>query len=387
MKYLDRYDYIIAGGGAAGLSLLYHILNSPLSKHSILVIDREKKVQNDRTWCFWEAGMNPFEEIVHRHWETVSFHSPTFSSPLKLPPYAYKMIRGIDFYNKVHQIASTFDNIHFLYEDINSVQDLEDGAKIHTGGKEYFAKWVFSSLRSSPTEEQQMAKNHQYLLQHFKGWVIHTPDPIFDPKQATLMDFRVNQNGDCRFVYVLPTDKNTALVEYTLFSEKLLEEEAYDLALMGYLRDFFQLNDYTIEHEEFGIIPMTDMAYPPAEGAHIINIGTAGGVTKPSTGYTFLRIQEDSQQIVEKLLAGQSPHRKVSTWHERFMLYDSTLLHVMSGGLLPGWNIFSHLFKNNPPQRIFKFLDEKTSFWEEIKIANSVPKIPFIRGLWRALQR
>ncbi len=385
MSDLSHYDYIIAGGGAAGLSLLHHLLDSRLSGQSILVVDKERKTQNDRTWCFWEAGKNPYEEIIYHSWDTVKFHSPTFSRTLNLSPYSYKMIRGIDFYQHVLHRAADFSNVFFMQAEIDSLVDLPESARLTADGRDFEADWIFSSLRSP--SERQMAENHNYLLQHFKGWVIHTPEPFFSTGQATLMDFRVEQHGDCRFMYVLPTDQQTALIEYTLFSEELLSQEAYDQALIRYLRDFLQLDDYTIEHQEFGIIPMTDMAYPPAEGKHIVNIGTAGGVTKPSTGYTFMRIQQDSQQIVNQLLAGASPHRKASSWQERFMLYDSTLLNVMTHEGLPAWNIFTHLFKNNPPQRVFKFLDEQTNFWEEIKVASSVPTLPFLKGFARALIR
>jgi lycopene beta-cyclase len=40
---------------------------------------------------------------------------------------------------------------------------------------------------------------------------------------------------------------------------------------------------------------------------------------------------------------------------------------------MSGDEIFAHLFKNNPPQRVLKFLDNETSFSEELKIMNSVP--------------
>lgn len=383
MSYFSSYDYIIAGGGASGLSLLHHILQSRLSDKSILIIDKENKAHNDRTWCFWELGINPFEEIVYHRWDALKFHSPSFSNTLELHPYNYKMIRGIDFYRYVKEEAAKYPNVHFLQAEISELEDQNGQALISAGGKQFYGKFIFNSLRSP--SEQQKAENNNYLLQHFKGWVIKTPAPFFDPGQATLMDFRVDQDGDCRFVYVLPTDRQTALVEYTLFSDQLLNEEAYDQALISYLRDFFQLDDYTIEHEEFGIIPMTDMAYPPDEGQHIVNIGTAGGITKPSTGYTFMRIQQDSIQIVDRLLKGKNPHRKPSAWQQRFMLYDSTLLNVMTKGSLPARDIFTSLFKNNPPQRVFKFLDEQTTFWEEIKVANSVPTLPFLKGFTRAL--
>lgn len=383
MTLLSRYDYIIAGGGAAGLSLLYHILQSPLRNKTVLVIDKTRKDQNDRTWCFWEKGKNPFENIVYHQWQQVDFHSVNFSKTLDLTPYAYKMIRGIDFYEYVYSQASQSESVHFLQTDIEAIEDMENGARVRTETGNFEADWVFSSIRAS--DEKTQANGHHYLLQHFKGWVIKTPTPFFNPAQATLMDFRIAQNGDCRFMYVLPTDECTALVEYTLFSAELLSEETYDQALMDYLRNFYQLDDYEIEHEEFGIIPMTDMPYPAAGGKYIVNIGTAGGITKPSTGYTFTRIQQDSQEIVNKLSKGESPHRHHSRWQQRFKLYDSTLLNVMVRKLHPSSDVFTHLFRNNPPQRVFRFLDEQTNFWEEIQVANSVPKLPFIRGLTHAL--
>lgn len=383
MNLPSSYDYIIAGGGAAGLSLLYHILQSPLQNKSILVIDKSAKNSNDRTWCFWEEGSGTFESIVHHQWKQVDFLSENFAKTLEISPYSYKMIRGIDFYQYVQTFCSTFNNVHFLHTDILSLENSTEGGVVQTEGGSFQAQWVFSSIRAE--DEKKKAENYHYLLQHFKGWVIKTPYTFFDPEKATLMDFRIEQEGDCRFMYVLPTGTHTALVEYTLFSHTLLKEESYDQALIDYLRNFHNLDDYTIEHEEFGVIPMTNMPYPSSEGKFIINIGTAGGVTKPSTGYTFKRIQEDSQAMVQRMLKGDQPHRKPEAWKQRFMVYDSTLLNVMALGLHSNSDVFTQLFKNNPPQRVFRFLDEKTSFWEEIKVANSVPKIPFLRGLGKAL--
>jgi len=378
-----KYDYIIAGGGAAGLSLLYHLLQSSLKDKSILLIDKESKNQNDRTWCFWEKSPNIFEDIVYRQWKQVDFHSSNFSKTLNLSPYSYKMIRGIDFYQHVQSLAREHSHVEFLQADIYEIEDKSEGAVVKTSAGEVHTNWVFSSIRDK--NEQEQAQNHHYLLQHFKGWVIKTPYPFFNPQKATLMDFRVAQHDDCRFVYVLPTDEHTALIEYTLFSHELLSEEMYEQALIDYLRRFCQLDDYTIEHEEFGVIPMTNMPYPSSTGEFTINIGTAGGVTKPSTGYTFTRIQQDSEGIVKRLRAGKSPHRPHDAWQQRFMVYDSVLLDVMARNRHPASDVFTQLFRNNPPQRVFKFLDEKTNFWEEIKLANSVPKIPFIRGLSSSL--
>ncbi|MFP4089099.1 MAG: lycopene cyclase family protein [Cyclobacteriaceae bacterium] len=381
---LPSYDYIIAGGGCAGLSLVHHLLNSSLRNQSILVIEPDNKQSNDRTWSFWETGINLFEDIVFHRWQEMDFHGAGFSKTLNLSPYTYKMIRGIDFYRYVREEMQKFPNAHWLQGRVDLMEDTDKGARVIAGGEEVHARWLFSSIRSE--QEKEQARHHNYLLQHFKGWQIRTPAPFFDPGKATLMDFRIEQEEDCRFVYVLPTSADTALVEYTIFSENLLDDSAYDHALIDYMRNYLQLDDYTIEHEEFGVIPMTDMPYPSAAGKNIVNIGTAGGITKPSTGYTFKRIQRDSAVIVQRLEKGESPRRQPSAWEQRFRVYDSTLLNVMAQHYHPARDVFRDLFKNNPAERVLRFLDEDTSFLEEIKVANSVPKLPFIRGMWKALK-
>ncbi|MEM8967554.1 MAG: lycopene cyclase family protein [Bacteroidota bacterium] len=385
MKTKPTYDVILAGGGCAGLSLLYHLLQSDWKDRSILLIDRERKEQNDRTWCFWETEPGPFESLVCQQWQQMYFHAPDFSQLLNLQPYRYKMIRGIDFYQHVYQTLASFTNVTILNEDIQELQEKEDVVQVITDQNTYEGKWVFSSLRDE--DEVEQANGHQYLLQHFKGWEIRTEQPFFDPQEATLMDFRIDQGGDCRFMYVLPTDEQTALVEYTIFSDQLLEPVKYEQELRRYMPEYLGLSesDYQVIHEEFGVIPMTDMVYPRQLGKKIIRIGTAGGATKASTGYTFQRIQQDSQQIIQQLTSTGA----VSTTRfspPRFHLFDSVLLNVMGRSFYPAGEAFACLFKKNPPSRVLRFLDEDTHLGEDFAIINSVPKVPFIKGAWFALQ-
>jgi lycopene beta-cyclase len=90
----QQYDYIIAGAGCAGLSLLVRVLQSgKFGDKKILLIDKKHKEENDRTWCFWEKGDGFFENIVHRKWEKIWFHGKDFSSRFEILPYRYKMVR------------------------------------------------------------------------------------------------------------------------------------------------------------------------------------------------------------------------------------------------------------------------------------------------------
>ena len=380
---MRHYDYIIAGAGAAGLSLVYHLLQTRLRDRTILIIDRDEKQRNDRTWCFWETGLGPFEEVVHQRWHQLYFHGQEYSELLDIRPYQYKMIRSSDFYQYVKAAIATRDNIHWLSAEVQSTHDIPGGAQVATSEGAFTADWVFSSLRDP--HESSLLNGYIYLLQHFKGWVIETPQDFFDPTQATLMDFRVDQHDECRFFYVLPMTPRRALVEFTLFSPTLLRGPEYEAELKEYLRRFLSLETYTIRHEEFGVIPMTNQPYPAQRSRHVINLGTAGGMTKPSTGYTFQRIQRDSQLLVGALLRQGRPVRHTTGWQRRFHLYDSTLLHVINNHRYPVKEIFTDLFQNNSAKCVLRFLEEETNFAEEIRVANSVRKGEFMRGMWQAI--
>ena len=93
------------------------------------------------------------------------------------------------------------------------------------------------------------------------------------------MDFRVHQDHGTTFAYVLPFNETKALVEYTLFTKTLLEQEQYDAGLKNYLTEILKLENYTVSHTEFGVIPMTNRKFE-FQNNGVLNIGTAGGQTK-----------------------------------------------------------------------------------------------------------
>jgi len=365
-----RYDYLITGAGAAGLSLAYHLNQAGLNNKHILLIDRAPKTGNDRTWCFWEARSGPFEPLIFRAWDCISVHSPSFSAKLNIQPYRYKMIRAVDFYRFMEGWLTTQPNIERAWGEVTSVETEGDCAIVRTQeGQTYRGAWAFNSILFDPPKQQPA---YHALLQHFLGWAISAPQPAFDPAVATLMDFRVEQNGDTRFVYVLPFDAQTALVEYTIFSPALLARDEYLRPLTHYIHERLGLVTFEVQHEEFGVIPMTDAPFPGGRGPRVLNIGTAGGNTKPSTGYTFQRIQRYTQRIAQSLRAtGVPPTGQVpmSTWHA---LLDSALLNVLSRGRLAGWRVFADLFARNPPSRVLRFLDEDTTLLEDALVMRSV---------------
>ncbi len=345
----------------------------------ILLIDKSAKQTNDRTWCFWETKKGFFESIVCHRWDHIWFHGPQFSKQYAIAPYQYKMIRGIDFYEYCWQMIRQHRNIDVLNGSVSSVSTADNTLRLVIDNHEhhYNSATVFNSLWKEADARKQHAV---YLLQHFKGWLIETARPFFNPGEATLMDFRVSQDKGASFVYVLPLSATRALVEYTLFSESLLDATDYDNALADYMSTWLHTEDYVITAEEFGVIPMTTARFPwYANGMY--HIGTAGGQTKASSGYTFQFIQKQSAAIVQQLKEKTlNPLSRAGQPSKKFLFYDAVLLNVLSKRYATGSHIFTSLFKKNSPQQIFAFLDNETSLLQDIRIIQSLPTAPFLKA-------
>ena len=347
----------------------------------ILVVDKAPKNKNDRTWCFWEEKPGLFEPIVHHQWQHAHFNSQYFSSLLNLYPYQYKMIRGIDFYNYVFEEVSKHSNITFKHGNVEALGNTGNAAFVVLDGEQITADYVFNSIMFS---QPVVAPGKFYLLQHFKGWTVETKEPAFNPNEAILMDFRVSQHHGTSFGYVLPVSKTKALIEYTLFTRQLLEPSEYDAGLKAYISTFLNLPEYDIIEEEFGVIPMTNHKFSKGEG-RIINIGTVGGQTKASSGYTFNFIQKHTQAIVQSLLTNEHPFIKKAMYANRFKLYDTTMLNVLYNDKAKGDKIFSDMFSKNSPDRIFRFLDNESSLEDELNIVGSLPGMVFTRAAMEEL--
>ncbi len=374
-----HYDYIIAGGGAAGLSLALELIESDLSGRTILIVDRETKSQNDHTWCFWTDQPTGLETTLFRSWKQIRFVSSSFDQIIPLENYRYHMLRGIDYYDYARNKIAAYPNCHWIQGAVNAITDTLQGAQVDIDGELFSADFVFDSILKPADINPQPLKYH-YLKQHFVGWVIETPEPSFDPQTPILFDFRTPQDGAMRFMYILPFSPNLALVEYTLFSAALLSQSEYRHGLQEYLEKILGIENYEIKEIEQGVIPMTDQIFTRKSGAHILNIGTKGGRVKPSSGYAFWRIHEDSKAIVHSLSTYHHPFF-ISESSSRYRWFDTILLQIMLRHPNECADLFTILFKKNSIQSIFHFLNEDGSWLNDLKILSSLPPYRFIEAL------
>lgn len=368
------YDYAIIGAGAAGLHLALAMQRDAyFNNKTVLLLDKEPKDLNDKTWCFWEKGDSIWDSICTKVWKNAVVGDGSGQVVLDLSPYNYKAIRAIDFYTWAKSQLSGATNIQWRQDTVEKVESLPARMTIHTPDHQYAIKEHIFDSRITPDFEKDETSTK--LLQHFKGFVIKTKNNRFDDSQFVMMDFSLRWKDSTSFTYVLPYSKQKALVEFTFFNEQLIQDEEYDHMLNIYISEHLKIDEYTVEHVEQGIIPMSDYRFHTENSTRMTKIGTAGGWVKPSSGYSFKNAERNSKKIVENLKSNKAPSKSLLSTKHRF--YDSIFLSVLSQDNQLGPQLFTTMYTANPIQRILAFLDENTSFLEDLKIMNTFPKVRF----------
>lgn len=369
------FHIAIAGGGAAGLSLAWHLANSSKNFGKIALIDERFRQSYNKTWCFWDHGTVLKPEIVHHQWSNLSVLDHDFNYTTPLEQHRYYCTKNDVYNDALFTDIRESGKFEFFETRLTGIRKANKKAKILTRDRIITADTAFQSFLL-PSDDALYKSGRVALKQHFVGWEIETINPIFDQETAILMDFRVSQKHGFAFVYILPFSNTQALVEVTYFTPNLLPEHVYNSELKTYLKSNWNLAepeiDYAIRHREQGVIPMVDGFVSETNSDPIFSIGAAGGLTKASTGYTFSRIQRDSARILKSLEGGKRVSRAPLSPY-RFRYYDLLMLQILKNKPANGVHIFKQLFERNGFDAILSFLDEKTTFPEELRIMSTVP--------------
>lgn len=382
------YDYIIAGAGASGLSLAWHMLQTPLKDKKVLIVDADLEPKNDKTWCFWHPGVPPFSDIIYKKWSSIEIGISDNHFSRQVQQYPYYGLRSIDLKQKIMRAIREHEHFDLLESSVVKFSTLtsESSVLLHTEDATFKASYIFQSC-FDPLEIREA--NVQYpLKQHFLGWELTIDEPLFDDETCTLMDFDETFTDGIAFMYILPWNATSGLFEYTIFSDQLLSQEFYEDKIAVYLHNRYNLKtiDYKVTRREYGVIPMEDRPVINWYKPRVLNIGTQGGLTKPSTGYTFTRIQKQTKAIINKLVINGWPDPPPPS-NLRFKAYDLWLLHILTEHPVQVRKIFYNLFQNNTMDEVFRFLNEDTSLWEDLKIMSTLPYRPFLKAVWATRKR
>lgn len=380
-----EYDFILAGGGMAGLSFAYYLAQSSLSSRRVLIIDRG--IRKEQTFCFWSSETGEFDFLAEKSWDSLYFHSARPSSlKLSIEPYCYHKINGNAWFSHIETELLKHPNIQYLTAEIQSISYQGLGSCVSTSeGTFYASEKIIDSFSPFPCEND----NPNHLKQHFLGWVVECNFNNFETDAAHLFDFRVAFGKECEFMYVLPTSPRKALFEYTFFSSTLREPDFYRDKIKSYLFAYYGLteDDYLLKEEESGVIPMRNN---PNKTANLyekhLKIGTSGGFVKSTTGYSFYRTQKFCQDLVAGLEKGPSVSLVIPVNPWKIWL-DEVFLQVLIDQKIAGSKVFESLFYNTKPALLLKFLQEETSWKEDLRLMWSVPTLPFVRAALKTIYR
>ena len=111
---MKDFDYIIIGGGCAGLSLAYELeIHKKLEEKTLAIIEPRNEYKKDKTWSFWKVSEHSFGDCVEKKWENFSINIPNKTNYLECNSFPYQTINSEKFYNKINNRLEENKNIKF----------------------------------------------------------------------------------------------------------------------------------------------------------------------------------------------------------------------------------------------------------------------------------
>ena len=354
---MKEFDYIIIGGGCAGLSLAYELdLHSKLKDKTLAIVEHRDEYKRDKTWSFWKVSPHNFEDCTIKSWDNFTINIPSHLKHVDCKNMPYQTIDSGLFYQKIIDKIKQNNNIYF-FKNINEVNTENS--------------FIFNSVGDK-------IDNKSSLWQHFSGIEIETSKDFFDEKIFNLMDFDCDQKNSVHFFYTLPFSKTKALIETTWISDlNNTSLNDYDIQLKDYIENKLKIKNYKINYKETGAIPL----FHPnnVKKLNQIEIGTAGGMTRLSTGYTFLNIQEQSKYIRKNI--ENIKDTKIFSIERKYEFLDNIFLKVLKKNPERMAQIFYKMF-NSSPNTVINFLSNKSNILEDISIISKMPKWVFLKQLF-----
>ena len=412
-------DFLFVGRGASA-ALTARALEGAglLAGRRVLFVDPDPKSRNDKTFCFWAKDTEPvvtdLVDLIGHSWEKARGGREPLVS---IAPMRYHQINSLDLYEDLSRRMAA-NGWELRAEAVESVGADEQGAYAVCGSEKLRARWVLDSrpphrdtapgdAASGDAVSGDLAQPD--LAQSFYGWVVETDFPWQRDAGVTLMDLEVPQDGATQFVYMLPYAENRVLVELTRFGTAILEAELAEQRLRDYLGAALpDQATYRIVHREQGIIPMAEhrnerrsaqserrSAQSERHPLHgVVPIGTRNNALKPSTGYAFKTMHQQARELAQFLgnsasddSASESRGPNAMTWqpqpsHPRFAFLDGLLLHILRRRPHQGKMIFEQLFAGTPLPSILRFMDEKSTWQDDLRMLMHLPWKPFLVALW-----
>ena len=357
------YKAAIIGLGPSGLAVNKILYGNSLNE--IIAFDNGDINKRDNIFGFWLTDwMKPFENIIEKKWYkwTIGNNNTDVTHISTDNPYCV-----ISFKKWKNFCLQTKNNLEIKHKKVVRYFPEQNFIKIITAdNKEYYAEKIYDS-RSSKEKKGE-------LLQHFFGINITVADNTFNENKLTLMHF-TEENKILHFMYILPFSHNKALVESTVFSKEVFKSSWYREKINDYLKKK-NITEFTEKSFERGVIPMFFADEKRSGNLNIFNIGIRGGACKPSTGYAFSFLIKQ----IQLLKNSNKNYVNIHKYLERKM--DKIFVNFLKNNNEDGQS-FINLAANLNGDEFQSFMMGESSVLTKLKIIKSMPKLPFIKQIFK----
>lgn len=372
-----HFTLAILGGGCAGLSLAMRLAEAGTSAPSTLILEKNANYINDRTWCFWDERNPELKNWVEHAWSNFKIINGTSTFTKSCVDHPYLMLTAKKFFAAAIAKIALNKQITLLNDhETTEVTKLDDQTwRIKTNHGSFTADKVVDTR-----PHHQVTNDDSLLWQSFIGIDVETAKDMFVEDTFVLMDFDASFTEGLGFVYVLPTNKNKALVEYTVFSKDILQPHQLEVYLKPALTKYFNGTQYKTLRTEYGRLPMGYQKTKISNDPNYVYAGLFAGGARPSSGYAFQRIQRWAKSCASALLSNEllvAPKKDTAI----LSIMDAIFLNVLKSNPRLSIAIFYTFFSNCNTNTIIRFLSDHANLRDYLSIIIAMPTLIFLKEL------
>ncbi|NQW93308.1 MAG: hypothetical protein HQ446_04645 [Polaromonas sp.] len=387
MTTVADFDLVILGGGCAGLSLATELAHLGGASPHALVLESKQTYSHDRTWCYFKDPEAASRTDVQHAWQSMRVASGAGSIAFDCGASRYEMVNAGQFYKNAQAIIGQSGNVELKMGVVVTTppEKQDDLWRIDTDVGTLYSRYV---VDTRPTQLPQ--RDGAKLWQSFYGEEIECEVDTFDLACGDLMDFAAAHACGARqalpdavcFVYVLPTTAKRALVEFTVFGPDPLPPEMLHALHAKTLARRLGGVAFSVLRSEHGVLPMGAAPLVSARDASYVVAGLTAGGARPSSGYAFARIQRWASRCAFSLATGNGPlGHAPDSFIQRTM--DAVFLKLVRARPDLAPDLFVALFAGTDTQSVIRFLSDRATLWDYVRVAASLLPGPLLRAMLR----
>lgn len=373
----DDFDLILVGGGLASSLIAWRLaLDRP--EVTVAVVERGERLGGVHTWSFFDSDLNDADRawlapaVAHRWPAGHEVYFPNRSRALDTP---YNSITS----ERLHDVVSPIVGARLISGEAVVVD--VDGVTL-ADQRRLRAKGVIDARGPQPTRALDLG------WQTFVGRTVRLVEP-HGLTRPTIMDATVAQHGAYRFVYLLPFDDRTVMVEDTYYADTPeLDRAALGARIDAYIRS----RGWTVEAvtaEEEGVLPIAldgDIDAFWAEEPTLARAGLWAALFHPVTGYSLPDAVAMARLISASDDLGSAGLRRLTERHSRDAWARRRFYRLLNRMLFRAaepaqrWRIFQR-FYGLPEGVVRRFYAGRSTALDKARVLAGKPPVPVTAAL------